>query len=227
MKCLHFYLGGKNDISYFYPIESYKGDTDPECQKLATARGFNASFLAIVNYPPKGAHEVSHYTPKPEYYREQAEKIIPHYKEWEEVCLKISKQMNLAPFDAMEEFRLSAMRFYVEGLNKLFPVKTFCEEIYKTGPFWRLVIGGSDLLNDPRLDPSDFKGWEHEVEWFKHRKFMVCKEFEEGLKIVVENAIKELEEFVAMFAPYEDVVLCESPKSAIYTSNKKFFTIKV
>lgn len=131
MKCLHLYLGGKDNISYFYPIESYKGDTDPECQKLATARGFNPSFLAIVNYPPRGAHEVSHYTPKPEYYREQAEKIIPHYKEWEEVCLKISKQMNLAPFDAMEEFRLSAMRFYVEGLNKLFPVKTFCENIYK------------------------------------------------------------------------------------------------
>lgn len=226
MKCLHLYLGGKNDISYFYPIESYKGDTDPECQKLATARGFNPSFLAIVNYPPRDAHEVSEHTPKPGFYQEQAQKIIPCFKEWEEVCLKISKQMNLAPFDAMEEFRLSAMRFYVEGLNKLFPVKTFCEEIYKTGPFWRLVISGCDLLNDPRMDASNVD-CEYKREMFKHRKFMVCKEFEEGLKIVVENAIKELEEFVAMFAPYEDVVLCESPKSAIYTSNKNFFTIKV
>lgn len=226
MKCLHLYLGGKDNISYFYPIESYKGDTDPEYQKLSTTRGFNPSFLAIVNYPPRDAHEVSEHTPKPGFYQEQAQKIIPCFKEWGETCIEISKRMKLAPVDAIEEYRLLAMRYYVEGLNKLFTVQKYCENIYKTGPFWRLVISGCDLLNDPRMDASNVD-CEYKREMFKHRKVQVCNEFEEGLKIVIENAVKNLEEYVAIFAPYEDIVLCDSSKGAIYTSNKYYFTIEV
>lgn len=226
MKCLHLYLGGGDHISYFYPIKSYKEDTDPECQKLSTGSGTNRPFLAIVNYPPRGAHEVQGYTPNPEDYRDKARNIISCLKEWKETFCEISKLMRSAPADWGETSRLHAMRRFFEGFSKLLDSRYSFEHTRNTGMYWRLVRAGCDLLNDPRLIPDDIDG-EYEEVMFNHCKTQVCKEHEDKLKVYIEFATRDMEKFVAMLAPCKDIVVCDPSEAPTYTSNKYYYTAEV
>ena len=220
MKCLHLYLGGSDHISYFYPIESYKGDTDPECQKLSSARGYTEAFLAIVNYPPRGAHEVFLYTQPPKAYRDQAERILLCLKEWEKTCYKVSKILRSAPVAEFDDYRLRAVNCYFEYFTKLLDFRCCFEDTQQSNMFWRLVHIGCELLNYPFMDPSvSGEYWEVMVTL---RKTQVCKGIENEIKSYVKEMTLKMEKYVALFAPCEDIVLKDYSEATTYTSNKHY-----